>query len=253
MTQILMLLRLEGIKLKGTLALALAFVSPATVVVLNTLVFLQRDPSFMKPGTDAWLFFCQQVLVLWSLLMMPLFVTLETALLAGLENQEGHWRQILCQPVARWKIFAAKGLAAWCLFFVSLLALYAMTMIAGFLLMKLRPAMAFHDFAVPWLRVPAYLGLSLLSAGLIIGIHQWLALRSRNFVLPLGFGMIMTVAGMLIINSSWRVYYPWAMPGIVMNGFISGIVETPSVWAGLIGGCLFGALAVFDLSRREVI
>jgi lantibiotic transport system permease protein len=252
MKTLFMLWQLECLKLKRTLALALTFIAPATVVVLNFLVFSQQGERIVGDGVDPWIFFFQQVMVLWSLLMMPLFVTLETALLAGLEHQEGHWGQILAQPVPRWMIYAAKGIAAWTLFAVSLLSLFLLTLGATSLLSILKPAIPFGDFPVPWIRVLYFLGLSFLSAGLVISIHQWIALRSRGFVLPLGVGMVMTVAGMLIMNSEWRVYYPWAMPGIVANGFMMGSVSWSSVAVGAIGGLLLGALAVLDLSRRDV-
>jgi uncharacterized membrane protein len=40
----------------------------------------------MRPNTDAWLSLTQNSLILWALLMLPLFVTLETGLLNAQEH-----------------------------------------------------------------------------------------------------------------------------------------------------------------------
>ena len=53
-----------------------------------------RDPA------AAWLMFARASSVLWVFLMLPLFVTLESALLAGLEHGERQWKHLLALPAA---------------------------------------------------------------------------------------------------------------------------------------------------------
>ncbi len=245
------LVGLECMKLKRTLALVLTFVAPATVVLLEFLMISQRGEHLIGEGINPWVVFFQQNMVFWSLLMMPLFVTLETALLAGLEEQEGHWQHLLVQPVARWRICAAKSLTAGGLFALSLLMLFGLMIAFGGLLGIVRPDLAFASSPIPWSSALGFLGLSLLAAWLLIALHQWVALRWRGFVLPLGFGMVMTVAGMLIMNSEWRNFYPWAMPGVVVNGFIEGTIDWRSVAFGAFGGMIVSVLSIADLARGE--
>lgn len=102
------------------------------------------------------------------------------------------------------------------------------------------------------MRCHFYLCLSFVSTWFIIAVHQWAAFRFPGFVLPLSFGIVMTVAGFIIMNSAWRVYYPWAMPGIIVNGFMKGEVAWSSVWTGLLGGMIVTAVSVVDLARRDV-
>lgn len=44
----------------------------------------------------------------WTLLIMPLFVTLETSLLAGLENTGKNWKSLLALPAPAWTVYVSK-------------------------------------------------------------------------------------------------------------------------------------------------
>jgi hypothetical protein len=46
---------------------------------------------------------------LWATLMMPLFITIETALIAGLEHSENQWKNLLAFPIPRWTIYIANS------------------------------------------------------------------------------------------------------------------------------------------------
>ena len=56
------------------------------------------------------------VLNLWAILALPLFITLETALLAQTEHSEKHWKHLFALAVPRWVYYAAKWLTGRCWF-----------------------------------------------------------------------------------------------------------------------------------------
>jgi len=33
-------------------------------------------------------------------------------------------------------------------------------------------------------------------------------------------GIVATIGGLVLVNSEWTAAYPWAMPGLIANGFI---------------------------------
>jgi hypothetical protein len=86
MTYLIRSLRAEALKNKRTLALWLALLAPLVVAGLNFGILLQRGPITVPSGGNAWLWYGQMNLVTWGLLMMPLFVTLETALVGNMEH-----------------------------------------------------------------------------------------------------------------------------------------------------------------------
>ena len=78
----------EMLKMKRTLALWLAIIAPLLVVGLNMAMGYERREFYQSQqlGAQIWFDFGVQTMVLWGLLMMPLFVTLETALVATWEH-----------------------------------------------------------------------------------------------------------------------------------------------------------------------
>ena len=120
--------RAELFKLRRTLALWAAFLCPLVVIAMTTAVILSRGPGRIGgPSNDAWdgltLSF---VFFLWCLLGLPLFVALETALLAALEHRENAWKHLFALPIGRWSIYVATLLVA-----AALVALSSIVLAVG--------------------------------------------------------------------------------------------------------------------------
>jgi lantibiotic transport system permease protein len=101
----------ECLKLKRTLALGMVVLAPVTVVILHGLILYAGGERVVRGGRDAWSQLCTNSVGMWTLLMMPMFVTLETSLLAGLEHN-GNWKAVLTLPAPRWAVYIAKLLVA---------------------------------------------------------------------------------------------------------------------------------------------
>ena len=240
----------ESIKIKRTLALWLALIGPLAMAVLQFGIFYsQREMVAMKE--DPWLWIFYQNLQFWCLLMLPLFIVLETALLAGLEHGNRGWKALYASPVPRWAIQAAKQWWALVLIGISMLALWLFTLIEGNLLHLLHPTMGL-DAPSHWLLMLRETALAYLAGWLIIAINGWVSVRWSNFVVAIAFGILATVSGMFIINTSWGQYWPWALPGMVINDLWDGLSPWYRVAWGSLGGLAGFVLANWDLSRREV-
>lgn len=74
-------LSVELLKLKRTFALWMTLIAPALVVALEFLVMFKQGYRLAK-SPDLWPVFNANVSAIWAVLMLPLFVTLEAALLA---------------------------------------------------------------------------------------------------------------------------------------------------------------------------
>jgi ABC-2 type transport system permease protein len=253
MTTLWRVLRAEGLKMRRTLALALAFIAPLSITLLQFGMFAQRGPASIYSDVDAWLWVCQSNLVIWSLIMLPLFITLETALLANMEHNSQMWKKLFAMPVPRWMTILAKQVSALMLIALSCLVLWALTLLMGFALQAIDPAYGLVG-TPPWLSLLKYSGLVFLASWLIIGIQLWVGLNWKSFVVASSFGIIATVTGALVINSeTFGSYYPWALPGLVGNQFNEGVIMWPEVWVGLIGGIAVLFLTNLHLSRKQVL
>lgn len=246
-------LHAELLKLRRTLALRLTLVAPLVIIGMCFLFFYKAVSGGHKVGggLSHWNALGQQVLVLWALLMMPLFIALETALLAGLEHQEKNWKLLYTQPVPRWTIYAAKQLTGMGLIALSVLALWGSTLLAGWILGLLLPGSGFAEPA-PWLQLLKYCTFLYLASGILLSLHTWVALRWHSFVVAMTVGIAGTVAATLVMYSEWRTYYPWTAPFLIANEFASGKLLPSAVLFGAAGGLVLALLGAWDLGRREV-
>ncbi|HET6587399.1 MAG TPA: ABC transporter permease [Oleiagrimonas sp.] len=242
--------RAEMLKLKHTLALWMVLVAPLAVVALIVIEWTLNSPS--KPSTltpvEAWQGLGRMFFTLWCLLMLPLFVTLQTALLAGLEHGNGQWKHLFALPVPRSVHYLGKLTVVVGMVVASYVLLFILTVPAGFVLMFTAPQMGIVGMPrlgglVP--PVAASLGASLLIATL----QTWIALRWLSFTMAVAVGMVATVAGFIIGQSHYGRFYPWTLPvqAFVKDGAHTGL----ALALGLVGGLLVAVLGLADFLRRE--
>ena len=242
----------EMLKIKRSLAFWLAVLSPLVVVFLQFVIVLDRSEMFFKGDTAAWIRFSRQTVSFWSLLMLPLFITLKTSLLGAMEHSGGNWNHLFAQPVPRGWIYAAKQAAGFCLIALSQLILVIYIVLAGWMLGIVKPGLGFQT-AVPLDKILLFAGLSFASSWFLISLHTWVGMRWKNFAVAIGFGVIMTIAGILVINSKYALFYPWTLPGVVMNGFREGGRYLPQLLFGSLGGVVAAVLGGWEFTRRDVM
>jgi hypothetical protein len=241
----------EALKLKGTLALWMCLIAPAVVSVLYVLqICASRFPSHATPDpAQAWQMYCQSVLGLWAFLMLPLFVTLEAALLAGLEHADRQWKHLLALPLPRGAHYLAKLLALAALVALAFLSFLVLVPLGGYALMLLKPAFGIAG-PPPWEFLLRGLGACYLAALLMMAIQCWVAVRWTSFTVAVSVGMSATVMGFLIGQSErYGHWYPWSMPVQVLAG--KGQWLEFVMVAGVLGGLAVGLLGLLDFRRRE--
>jgi hypothetical protein len=242
----------EILKTKRTLTLGLAFLAPLAIAFLEFVMVMQMGNRAMRPGATAWTSLVQNGLIIWGLLMLPLFVTLETGLLAALEHGNKTWKQLYALPLPRWAVYAAKQLVALGLIGLSMAVLMGLMLVVGRLLDVFQPTMGF-DAPIPWLTLVEVFSLTYLAAWLIISLHLWVSAHWSSFVVAMGAGIVTTVAGVMVINSDWAKYYPWTMPGMVAIGFMEGDAIATELALGIVGGIVVALAAGREVTRRDVL
>src|SRR6266404_8502952 len=119
-------LQAETLKMKRTIALKMVVLAPLAVVLLTVFMASQAPFSTLRrrAATDDWRALARVNFQFWGLLMMPLYITLQTALIAGLDHSENQWKALFARPVPRWTVYVAK-----------LLVVLAMTAASGAVLL----------------------------------------------------------------------------------------------------------------------
>jgi hypothetical protein len=254
----------EMLKAKRTLALWLALIAPAVVIAVQVAMIWDRRAYFQQTeiARGAWMEYAAQTMVLWGLLMLPLFVTLETALVGQWEHASAGWKHLFALPVPRSTIYAAKQIASALLIGLSILVLTALIVLSGLSMRLWLPGLGF-EAAVPLWAFAKYALMMFLGAWLVIAIQTWVAQRWSSFAVACGVGVAMTVAGVLVIQSDWASYYPWTLPVLVANGFsgegmqsLNGFTDGlpwRELLLGTLGGLLFAVWGGRNVIRRDVV
>lgn len=246
-------LRAEQLKMRRTLALGLAPVAPLVIVALQIAIVIERQEYFQSQKlANAWGEYGGQTVFLWTVLMLPLFVTLETALLSNLEHSHQQWKHLFALPIPRGAIYAAKQIGAMIIIALSMASLYAYIVASGLCIKVLAPGLGF-EAPVPWFTFLRTIGLSFLASWLIISIHTWISLRWHSFVLASAVGIAAIVIAVVLLQSEWSEWYPWTMPGLVANGLEEGQWPGSQLLVGSLGGLAVALLGGWDVSRRDVL
>jgi hypothetical protein len=195
--------RVEVLKLRRTLALWASLLVPLAVIAMTTAMNLSRATGtrFDPDQPNSWeSLMLDLVLFLWCLVGLAPFVSLETALLAGLEHRENAWKHLFAFPIPRWTIYVPKLVLAFALVCLSSLVLAVGTGLEGLVILALRPDLGLRQ-PIPWglilLRsfsfVPAVL--------LMLAVQTWVAIRWRSFTIAKGLGIGSTVVGIMLLRS----------------------------------------------------
>jgi lantibiotic transport system permease protein len=241
----LRVLHAELLKLKRTLAFRMIFVMPLLVALLQFFA-LWRSRKF---GADfrLWETLPTNMLGVWAVFMMPLLITLETALLNGIEHGDRQWKHLLALPVPRHTVYLAKFVVAQALNAASTLFLCVLTVLAGLAIMQLRPELA-GSGPIPFGRLARHAALVWLAAWLIVAIHTWVSIRWSGFAVALGTGICGTFFALFAASASVGKYYPWLLP---MNVF-SDERFAVALWLGALGGAFAALLGCLEFVRRDV-
>jgi hypothetical protein len=238
-------LHAELLKLRRTMAFRMVFVTPLLVALLQFFA-LWRTKKF---GADfrLWETLPNNMLAIWAVFMMPLLITLETALLNGIEHADKQWKHLLALPVPRHTVYLAKFVTAQALIVVSTLVLCALTVLVGLAVMGLRPELAASG-PVPYGWLARHALFVWLAAWLVVAIHTWVSIRWSGFALALGTGIAGTFFALFAASASVGKFYPWLLP---MNVFTAERFAT-ALWLGAAGGAVAALLGCLDFVRRDV-
>jgi len=239
----------ETLKLRRTLALRMTVVTPAVVVTLCVLQFGLTESLRVQGGPEAaWRAFAGASFALWAFLMMPLFVTLEAALLAGLEHNDRQWKHLLALPVPRSAHYLTKWTALAALLFGTGLVFVGLIALGGWALMHLRPETGLSGWPPWWWLLRRCTGM-VAAALLMAAIQLWVAIRWSSFTIAVAAGMSATVAGFMIGQSRFGHLYPWTLP--VQLFARNGQHATFALAASALGTLVVLAFSLWEFSRRE--
>jgi len=257
--------RVEVLKLRRTLALWASLLVPLAVIVMTTAMNLSRAAGtrFDPDQPNSWdSLMLDLVLFLWCLVGLAPFVSLETALLAGLEHRENTWKHLFALPIPRWTIYVPKLLIAFVLVCISSLVLALGTGLEGLVILTVRPDLGLTQ-TIPWALILLRSFSFVPAALLMLAVQTWVAIRWRSFTIAMGLGIGCTVIGIMLLRSLRNIastpygpvlasLFPWSLPYVVIARQATPDLRETALLAGILGGALIAASGCWDVVRRDV-
>lgn len=247
MNYLLRALSAELLKTKRTLAFWMTLVTPLVVCILQLLVLLRVQGSY------TWEASASNIFVIWAVLALPLFITLETALLAQVEHSEKLWKHLFALAVPRWAFYTAKWLVGALLLLLGQFFLLVGTLLTGYCIGWLKPQLGFGPVP-PLLWMMEILGKIYWIALLMLSIHTWVSLHFRSFTVAVGVGMAAAVSNIILINSDEaRHLFPWILP-VNALGMADDAGYLPiAIIIGFTGALIVALIGGWEVSRRDVM
>ena len=240
----------ERLKMKGSLALALAVAAPAAPAFLSLLVGL-RNGHQLPAGVNPWNSTASSAWEIWGLLMLPFLVALQVALMAHLESANSQWKHLQALPISRARLYLVKLGVAAMLLALSTLMLLVYLLLSGALLGLVKPEIGLLRMAPEWGRFFGMALRPLLAVVFLLAIHQWISSRWSSLPVAMGIG-VAGVSGVLIVTNSplGGRLFPWSLP---FRALQAGAPDLTFILVYAAAGCLaVTMLGAWEASRREL-
>lgn len=247
----------ETLKLKRTIALKMVLIAPLAVVSLTMFMASQAPHSTLRRGNaanDDWGALTRVNLQFWGLLMLPLYVTLQTALIAGLDHSDNQWKALFARPVQRWTIYLSK-LATVVLMAAASTAILVLSVIAeGRLLHWLDRQLGFGT-TLPVARIALQAAEMTALAFLFLTIQHWVSLRWKSFSVAVGTGIVALVTSFAMLiaagpHGTWPQYFPWSLPMLVIARHEPNIPLV--LWISGLAAVAATAIGCVDFCKRDI-
>lgn len=244
-------MKAEFLKSKRTLALALAIIAPFTVVLLNFLMYLDRDQLYGPEDISAWDWYIQGNFAIWVVLMLIMYITLITALINYIEHSNNTWKKLFSLPISKFSIYFSKLTIATVLILLSHILFGILIITSGLLLSLLNKNLGL-DGKIAWDALINSLIYSFIGSIAIIGFHHWVSIRWTNIIVAFGVGMVILIANFIIFPSAdYAPYFPWAYSHLLL--VVGEEFNKIQIILSSIGFFLLTSILGFlDLRRKEI-
>jgi len=208
-------IKAEMIKARRSAAFWLCLVGSAFIPVIFFLIYtIKPDRNYARMAVDPWRTHFMEGWQSFSVFLLPMFVILTCSLIPQIEYKNNTWKQVFASPLSTGNIFFSKYISIIAMVVILFVSFNFFMLMAGVLSDVLHPKYTFLESAVGWARLFKFIVKSFVSLLAIIAIQYWLSLRFRNFIVPIGIGMVFLVSALIIVSWEHIDKVPYAFPFI---------------------------------------
>ncbi|NEU09351.1 ABC transporter permease subunit [Flavihumibacter sp. R14] len=252
---LLISLRSELLKIKGSSTWILTIIAAAIVPTLMIMIFDSDSREDLKSvSADPWNYYFGQARALLSMVFLPMFIVMISTMLPQIEYRNNTWKQVLTSPQPMWNIWLSRFMVVQLLIIVFLIAHSLLMGVSGVVLNTIHPAFKFYDHGVDWQKYLSGMFNTYISVAAISAIQFWAGIRIKNFILPIAIGFTLwLIAGFLFFEMppGYADKYPFAFP--LLSSFPKYAAVVPEVlWTSLAYTGLFLVIGYVDFRFRKV-
>jgi lantibiotic transport system permease protein len=186
--------------------------------------------------------------------LFPLFIILICTLLPQIEYRNNTWKQVFASPQTKGNVFLAKFMNVHLLMLVFLIATHVFMLLAVVGINFIKPALNLFEHPLNGSAVLVNAANAYILVLAICAIQFWLGLRSRNFIVPIGIGFALWLAGTIMAvqyKSNLVFYFPYSFNAFPVSTKLKSQL-TQVAWTSLGYALLFLIVGFFDFRRRTV-
>lgn len=193
-------LRSELLKTKRTSLLYLVLITALIIPFVMSFDLVSSENIATK---NAWADFYSEGLMVMVFAFLPLFFVLASTLLIQIEVRNNTWKQVLASPQLFFDILLSKFVVLQ-LLAVAFIVVSNVYFLLGASLVDLAMGTNFISFVDQWPEILSLNGRAYVATLGISAVTFWLAVRSKNFVAPIGIGLLLWLAPVAALEFRWE-------------------------------------------------
>ena len=186
--------------------------------------------------------------------LFPLFVILICTLLPQIEYRNNTWKQVFASPQTKANVFLAKFMNVHLLMLVFLIATHVFMLLAVVGINFIKPTLNLFEHPLNGTTVLVNAANAYILLLAVCAIQFWIGLRFRNFIVPIGIGFALWLAGTIMAvqyKSNLVFYFPYSFHAFPVSTKLK-LQLTQVAWTSLGYALLFLIVGFFDFRRRTV-
>ncbi len=201
----------EWLKKKRSLAVWLVVIGSLFTPAITLLIAVTHSDGLPKKYADPnfWINYWNQCWQPMAFILLPLGVVLATSLVTQLEFKNNTWKQLHASPQSLTTIFVSK----FAVLLVMMLQLFLLFNIFTYLTALVSPAIfsevSFPTTDLPWNRILLDNAWKFLDCLPILALQYLLGLQFKNFMVPVGAGMVIWLLGTLGFSWKYAFVFPY--------------------------------------------
>ncbi|UAM98180.1 ABC transporter permease [Polaribacter litorisediminis] len=201
----------EIIKLKSTFTLWLVFISAVFIPVIYFFYYLLKSETLIPAeGVNPWGKFMTQQISVSASLLIPMFIILITSLIIQIEHKSSSLKYLFSLPVPKWSIYFGKlTVSVGLILFIYILFFFAMLAV-GSIVGLIHNELNFLDYFPNYQKPLKLLFRSFIAILGIVGIQFWISFIFKNFITPLGIGIVLVITGLIVYKTGESLYFPYS-------------------------------------------